>query len=85
MSALLRKVEPGPVVAIGKSVASHWHQRLGNLKMQLIGMESMLTGPDYELDKFQRSFMVSRAETIYGGSDEIQHNIIGDRVLGLPR
>jgi alkylation response protein AidB-like acyl-CoA dehydrogenase len=45
----------------------------------------MTTGPDYELDKFQRSFLVSRSETIYGGSDQIQHNIIGDRVLGLPR
>ncbi|MGD9796111.1 MAG: acyl-CoA dehydrogenase family protein [Acidimicrobiia bacterium] len=85
LSALLDKREPGPVASIGKLYASHWHQRIGELKMQLIGIESMLTGPDYELDKFQRSFLVSRSETIYGGSDQIQHNIIGDRVLGLPR
>jgi alkylation response protein AidB-like acyl-CoA dehydrogenase len=85
LSALLQGRDPGPVAAIGKSVASHWHQRIGNLKMQLIGMDSMLTGPDYGLDRVQRSFLVSRSETIYGGSDQIQHNIIGERVLGLPR
>jgi alkylation response protein AidB-like acyl-CoA dehydrogenase len=38
-----------------------------------------------DLDAWQRLFLFGRAETIYGGSDEIQRNIIATRALGLPR
>lgn len=39
----------------------------------------------YELDPFQHLFLFSRADTIYGGSDEVQRTIIAERVLGLPK
>jgi alkylation response protein AidB-like acyl-CoA dehydrogenase len=39
----------------------------------------------YELDPDQHLFLFSRADTIYGGSDQVQRNIIAERVLGLPR
>ncbi|MEU1625874.1 acyl-CoA dehydrogenase family protein [Streptomyces sp. NPDC020096] len=39
----------------------------------------------YQLDSLQRLFLFSRADTLYGGSDEIQRTIIAERVLGLPK
>ena len=62
-----------------KVLWSRWHRDLGELAMDIVGPGS----PD--LDRWQRLFLFSRAETIYGGSDEIQHEIIATRALGLPR
>jgi alkylation response protein AidB-like acyl-CoA dehydrogenase len=46
--------------------------------------EALPENQGYALGELQRSFLFARSETIYGGSNEIQRNIIGERVLGLP-
>jgi alkylation response protein AidB-like acyl-CoA dehydrogenase len=79
----------GPVAAAAASIAKlfwgSWHRRLGELAMDAAGISgTVLASFPYELDDMQRSFLFSRAETIYGGSNQIQRNIIGERVLGLP-
>ncbi|MBE8518448.1 acyl-CoA dehydrogenase family protein [Amycolatopsis sp. H6(2020)] len=74
----------GPEVAVGKLLWAQWHRGLGELAVRARGARSMVAdGP--ELDEWQRLFLFTRADTIYGGSDEIERNIIAERVLGLPR
>jgi alkylation response protein AidB-like acyl-CoA dehydrogenase len=74
-----------PEAMIGKLYWSNWHRSLGELAMQVVGIASEIVEPPYELDRLQRLFLFSRADTIYAGSNEIQRNIIGERALGLPQ
>jgi alkylation response protein AidB-like acyl-CoA dehydrogenase len=72
--------------SVTKLLWSRWHRGLGELAMQVRGAASLTArGAPYDLDEWQRLFLFSRADTIYGGSDEIQRNIIAERSLGLPR
>ncbi|WP_435120982.1 acyl-CoA dehydrogenase family protein [Amycolatopsis thermoflava] len=73
----------GPEVAVGKLMWAQWHRRLGELAVRARGARSLVA--DGELDEWQRLFLFTRADTIYGGSDEIERNIIAERVLGLPK
>jgi alkylation response protein AidB-like acyl-CoA dehydrogenase len=76
----------GAAASVTKLLWSRWHQALGELAMEVRGASSMVArGEPYDLDEWQRLFLFSRADTIYGGSDEIQRNIIAERALGLPR
>lgn len=71
---------------IAKLVWAGWHRRLGELAMEVVGARSLTAaGAAYDLDRWQNLFLFSRADTLYGGSDEIQRNILAERVLGLPR
>jgi len=77
---------PGPEASISKLAWANWHKRLGELAMDVQGVASLLgEAPPYELTAEQSLFLFTRSDTIYGGSDEIQRNIIGERALGLPR
>ena len=76
---------PGPAASIAKLAWARWHRDLGELAMDVLGPAGTVTGPDYDLDEWQRLWLFSRADTIYGGSDEIQRNVIAERVLGLPK
>jgi len=76
---------PGTEANISKLLWARWHQRLGELAVDVAGPAAIVTGPGYELDNAQRLFLFSRADTIYGGSNEIQRNVIAERALGLPR
>ena len=74
-----------PEASIIKLYWASWHRDLGELAIDVLGPAGLVAeGFPYELDEFQRTFLFSRSETIYGGSNEIQKNIIGERVLGLP-
>jgi hypothetical protein len=67
-----------------KVLWSRWHRDLGELAMAVAGAAALAT-ESAEFDRWQRLFLFSRADTIYGGSDEIQHDIIATHALGLPR
>jgi alkylation response protein AidB-like acyl-CoA dehydrogenase len=69
---------------VSKLLWASWHRDLGALAMDVMGKAGM-TLKDGDFDQWQRLFLFSRADTIYGGSNEIQRNIIAERVLGLPR
>ena len=63
-----------------------WHRDLGELAMDVLGAEGEIAeGFPYELTRLQSMFLFTRSETLYGGSNEIQRNIISERALGLPR
>jgi len=70
--------------SVSKLLWANWHRDLGELAMDVLGKAGM-TKTAGDFDEWQRLFLFSRADTIYGGSNEIQRNIIAERVLGLPR
>jgi alkylation response protein AidB-like acyl-CoA dehydrogenase len=84
VTRILTSGTPGPESSIGKLHWSKWHQRLGELEMDLMGADGQILS-DGQIGDYQYTFQFSRSHTIYAGSSEIQRNIVGERVLGLPR
>lgn len=63
-----------------------WHRSLGELAMDVMGPESeILAAAPYQLSRLQAMFLFVRSDTIYGGTNQIQRNIIAERGLGMPK
>ncbi len=63
-----------------------WHRDLGELAVDILGPEAdILAGAPYELNRLQSLFLFTRSDTIYGGTNQIQRNIIAERGLGMPK
>jgi len=84
---ILTQVEQGKELGAASSMTklqwSETHQDIGELFADVAGIAHQIT--DDGLDDLQRSFLWSRSETIWGGSSQVQRNIVAERVLGLPR
>jgi alkylation response protein AidB-like acyl-CoA dehydrogenase len=63
-----------------------WHRGLGELAMDVMGPEcEILDDGPYELNRLQSMYLFVRSDTIYGGTNQIQRNIIAERGLGMPK
>jgi alkylation response protein AidB-like acyl-CoA dehydrogenase len=87
--------------AMHKMLWSEYHRDVMNVAVDMLGLEGQVLGPpgdggeelrrprrgssDYPVSDLQSWFFFSRSETIWGGTAEIQRNIVGERVLGLPK
>ncbi|HEX3899713.1 MAG TPA: acyl-CoA dehydrogenase family protein [Mycobacteriales bacterium] len=85
--------DAGPQGSIAKLNTVRLNQAATELCVDLLGDEGMLFGSysladaglsDYTFDTPMRAYLRARANSIEGGTSEILHNILGERVLGLP-
>lgn len=86
LRSMSAKGVPGPEASISKLFWGTWHRDLGELMMEIMGPAALIgEALPYELTLEQKLFLFTRSDTIYGGSNEIQRNVLGERVLGLPK
>jgi alkylation response protein AidB-like acyl-CoA dehydrogenase len=77
---------PGAEGSLAKLCGSQIARAAAALHARLAGPHAMLTGPSSPFDGTIAEILVSvPGASIAGGTDEIQHNIVGERVLGLPK
>jgi len=89
VSARVRGLEPGPEASVRKALSDEHGQHVMEMAMELAGPFGMCSdrGPYGEPDTvgWQYGYLYARALTIGGGTSEVQRNILGEKVLGLPR
>ena len=79
LSRLAKGAEPGPEGSASKLYWSQMSQRMHDVGMKVLGGDAAMNGA------WQRSWLYYRAASIWAGTNEIQRNIVGERVLGLPK
>ena len=99
LTRFLAGQQPGPESSIGKLFWSQYHQEITESAMNTLGAEAMVgfgeesraglgapqLGTANTAANWMSSFFIARPGTIYAGTSEVQRNIIGERVLGLPK
>ncbi len=89
VSATVRGMEPGPEASVRKALSDEHGQHVMEMAMELAGTGGLLAsaGPygDDGGGIWSYGYLYARALTIGGGTSEVQRNILGERVLGLPR
>ncbi len=88
LSKLQRGLEPGPEGSVLKLYWSEMSKRLHALALDLLGPAAPLwrdAQGNPGNGSWQRSWLYYQAASIFAGTNEIQRNVIGERVLGLPR
>jgi alkylation response protein AidB-like acyl-CoA dehydrogenase len=88
LDAMMTGNDPGPVASIRKALADVHAQQMLSLVKDLSGPAGMIGEQDEhseESDPWHWAYLFSRALTIGGGTSEIQRNILGEHLLGLPR
>jgi len=99
LTGLLNGRPPGPESSVSKLYWSEYHQRVTTLALQILGADALTPvgrwptnmvrtddpGAPDDSASWVGTFLNARAGTIYAGTSQVQRNILGEQVLGLPR
>ena len=89
LSEVIARKEPGPGASVNKMFWSEYAQKFSERMMNARGADAMLAinepGQPFAVDRWTSMFFQHRSSTIWGGTAQVQRNIVGERVLGLPK